>query len=83
MFLVVMFLVELRLHPYFLPQVWAEHFKVIDQGFPVPNDYKNLPFSMTYGEDVGQAVVKVLNTGITNQVRNIYTLLLSSRQFEV
>lgn len=53
------------LHSYFLIihyiQVWTEHFELIGKGFPVPGDYEHLPFSLTYGDDVGKAVVSVIN----------------------
>ena len=44
-------------------QVWSEHFDLIGAGFPVPGEYEHLPFSLTYGDDVGKAVVSVLKKG--------------------
>jgi len=52
-------------------QVWTEHFDLIGAGFPVPSDYEHLPFSLTYGDDVGKAVVSVITKGVVNEVYNI------------
>lgn len=52
-------------------QVWAEHFDIIDSAFPVPEDLKNLVFSMTYGEDVAQAVVSAIRKKVSNEVYNV------------
>jgi len=52
-------------------QVWTEHFDLIGAGFPVPSDYEHLPFSLTYGDDVGKAVVSVINKGVVNEIYNI------------
>ena len=49
-------------------QVWAEHFSLIGAPFPISNDLHDAQFSMTYGPDVGQAVLKTLQLGRTNQV---------------
>jgi len=52
-------------------QVWSEHFDLIGAGFPVPGEYEHLPFSLTYGDDVGKAVVSVIKKGVMNEIYNI------------
>lgn len=52
-------------------QVWSEHFDLIDTAFVVPNMLKDMRFSLTYGGDVGRAVVSAIQKGVKNQVYNI------------
>ena len=38
-------------------QMWASYYNIINQAFPVPDHLVYTQFSLTYGPDVGQAVV--------------------------
>ena len=57
-------------------QVWSEHFDLIGAGFPVPGEYEHLPFSLTYGDDVGKAVVSVLKKGFVPVIVFVLDLAL-------